>query len=95
VAARQSRDLDRGMAIVAVSNHGQDARATPHVGPNAVRPCGSCQGAVAKWKGICLQSRQPRFDSEPRLHSGQHWCAGGPYKPVIAPDEGARQSSIL
>ena len=36
-----------------------------------------------------------RFDSDPRLHSGQHWCAGGPYKPVIAPDEGARQSSIL
>ena len=58
------------------------------------RPC-SCQGAVAKWKGICLQSRRPRFDSEPRLHGGQHWCAGGPYKPVIAPDEGARQSSIL
>ncbi len=53
------------------------------------------RGAVAKWEGICLQSRQPRFDSEPRLHSGQHWCAGGPYKPVIAPDEGARQSSIL
>ena len=36
-----------------------------------------------------------RFDSDPRLHSGQHWCAGGPYKPVIAPDQGARQSSIL
>ena len=36
-----------------------------------------------------------RFDSGPRLHSGQHWCAGGPYKPVIAPDQGARQSSIL
>ena len=56
MAARQSRDLDRGMAIVAVSNHGQDARATPHVGPNAVRPCGSCQGALAKWKGGCLQN---------------------------------------
>ena len=36
-----------------------------------------------------------RFDSDPRLQSGQHWCAGGPYKPVIAPDQGARQSSIL
>ena len=36
-----------------------------------------------------------RFDSGPRLHSSQHWCAGGPYKPVIAPDQGARQSSIL
>ena len=58
-------------------------------------PNRSCQGAVAKWKGICLQSRQPRFDSEPRLHGGQHWCAGGPYKPVIALDQGARQSSIL
>ena len=55
----------------------------------------SCQSAVAKWEGICLQSRQPRFDSEPRLHGGQHLCAGGPYKPVIAPDQGARQSSIL
>ena len=55
----------------------------------------SCHGAFAKWKGICLQSRQPRFDSEPRLHGGQHWCAGGPYKPAIAPDQGARQSSIL
>lgn len=31
----------------------------------------SCQGALAKWEGICLQSRQPRFDSEPRLHGGR------------------------
>ncbi len=47
--------------------------------------------------GRRLSAKQPnrRFDSDPRLHSGQHWRACGPYKPVIAPDQGARQSSIL
>jgi hypothetical protein len=56
VAARQSRNQDRGMAILAMSGHGQDARTTPHVGPNAVRPYSSCQGALAKWEGGCLQN---------------------------------------
>ncbi len=45
---------------------------TASMGPIPTAPA---KGAFAKWEGICLQSRQPRFDSEPRLHPGEVYGA--------------------